>query len=143
MINKSESAFTLIELMVVVVIIGILAAIAIPNFIRMENRAKEADVKGVAHAVLLTVEEYKTRPDAYGAKPGSMAEMLTYFPTNVLSKRNPFSTNGAMYGNGELMDGIPDASGRVGYIFSGQDFPYEVIAKGANDIIILTLSAES
>jgi type IV pilus assembly protein PilA len=143
MVIKSEKAFTLIELMVVVVIIGILAAIAIPNFIRMENRAKESDVKSVAHAVLLTVEEYKTGPDNLGIKPATVAEMLTYLSTNVVSKKNPFSVTGATYGSGELVDGTPGSAGQVGYIFVGQGLPYEVIAVGANNIIILTLSAES
>jgi prepilin-type N-terminal cleavage/methylation domain-containing protein len=142
-IIKSEKAFTLIELMVVVVIIGILAAIAIPNFFAMQNRAKESDVKSVAHVVLLTVEEYKTRPDNLGIKPATVAEMLTYLPTTVASKRNPFSLTGATYGGGELVDGNPGSSGRVGYIFTGQGMPYQVIAAGTNNIIILTLSAES
>lgn len=138
----SEKAFTLIELMVVVVIIGILAAIAIPNFIRMQNRAKESDIKSVAHVVLLTIEEYKTRPTWEGIKPQNVAEFLTYLPTNVSNKRNPFNSPNT-YGAGELINVSPDMAGRVGYLFNGPDNPYEVVASGAGNEIILTLSAES
>jgi type II secretion system protein G len=55
--------FTLIELLVVIVIIGILVAIALPNFIKIKDKAKEAEVKQQLHAIQLAVERYATDED--------------------------------------------------------------------------------
>ena len=60
-----KKAFTLIELMIVVAIIGILAAIAIPNFIKFQCRSKQSEAKGNLKAIYVSEESYRGENDAY------------------------------------------------------------------------------
>ena len=50
--------FTLLELMVVIVVIGVLAAIALPNYTKLKSKAQEAEVKAGIHNIQLTVERF-------------------------------------------------------------------------------------
>lgn len=57
--KKVQQGFTLIELMIVVAIIGILAAIAIPAYTDYTTRAKVSEAIGVAAAAKSAVSEYR------------------------------------------------------------------------------------
>ena len=57
---NSEEGFTLVELLVVMLIIGILAAIAIPAFFNQRDKAKDAGAKEMAHTAQVAMETYAT-----------------------------------------------------------------------------------
>lgn len=73
---KSKKGFTLIELMVVIVIIGILVAIALPNFISAQDRAKISSTKANLHTLQTSLETYSV--DWSGLYPDVTGTTSTY-----------------------------------------------------------------
>jgi len=88
---RSQKGFTLIELMIVVVIIGILAAIAIPNFIAMQNRAKEGSTKANMHTLQLAAEDYGVQNDGVYAATMDATHIVPSLPGAGTSFKNPFT----------------------------------------------------
>ena len=63
--RDKERGFTLIELMIVVAILGILAAIAIPNFMRFQAKSRQSEVKTNLGAIGTTAEAFRAENDTY------------------------------------------------------------------------------
>jgi prepilin-type N-terminal cleavage/methylation domain-containing protein len=61
-LRSNKEGFTLIELMIVIAIIGILAAIAIPNFISYRNKAYCSAAENDAHAIAAALADYYSIP---------------------------------------------------------------------------------
>ena len=81
---RMKRGFTLIELLIVVAIIGILATIAVPNFVNTWNRAKvsraKADLKALATALDMYCIDHGNYP--YVQDKGIEWQMPTGFPAN-------------------------------------------------------------
>lgn len=60
---RNQKGFTLIELMIVIAIIGILAAIAIPNFISYRNKAYCSRAESDATAIQAAIASYFSEPN--------------------------------------------------------------------------------
>jgi len=70
--HKKQKGFTLIELMIVVAIIGILAAIAIPQFASYRQKAQDSAAKSALKNLATAQENYYAENNTYTATRGNL-----------------------------------------------------------------------
>ncbi|NIO16000.1 MAG: prepilin-type N-terminal cleavage/methylation domain-containing protein [Deltaproteobacteria bacterium] len=95
-IEKDENGFTLIELMIVVAIIGILAAIAIPNFNNFVAKTKKSEAKSNLGAIYNCELSYYAEFDMYSASFST----IRWVPVGTL-KYYTYSVGSELYGIGD------------------------------------------
>jgi prepilin-type N-terminal cleavage/methylation domain-containing protein len=89
---RRQRGFTLIELLIVVAIIAILAAIAVPNFLEAQTRSKIARVEADMRALCTALEAYRVDNNEYPRNIGSIddSRRLIALSTPIPYIGNPF-----------------------------------------------------
>lgn len=77
--NLKSAGFTLIELLIVIIIIGILAAIGFVAYTGSQNKAKKADAEATLSQIRSKLAEYNAENDKY---PKDEAAVVTYLKDN-------------------------------------------------------------
>jgi type II secretion system protein G len=87
---RNSKGFTLIELMIVVVIIGILAALAIPRFTQASARAKEKEADGILKQIYTLQNAYMANNGTYATQSSDLQTVgWDSNTTNGLKNYNP------------------------------------------------------
>jgi general secretion pathway protein G len=100
--RNSQRGFTLIELMVVVTIVGILAAVAIVNVKHAQKKAQEAALKDDLHSLRRAIDDYYADHQKY---PATLQDLVPHYvrrmPVDPITKTNDWE---------EVMDNPSDPS---------------------------------
>ncbi len=150
--KKSSKGFTLIELMIVVAIIGILAAIAIPNFLRYQLRSKFAELKTNVEAIYKSEESLRQseRVLCAGAPTGAYvgipfvpastgsgkvsAQKILWTPADILlASAIDWTVQGSTYGQYSAVTGTAAGAACAAPLGIG-GFDYQLTISAVSDI---------
>ena len=125
---KERNGFTLIEIMIALLIIGIISAVMIPNYSTIQNQSKENAVKSVCHTLQVALESYNLATGAYPQDESlSINELTTTLKeTHSLSQvpKNPFT--GKSYTD-------TDELGKITSSYDDSTQSYTVLGFGKNN----------
>jgi general secretion pathway protein G len=92
--RRSASGFTLVELLIVVIILGVLAAVVIPQFTNASSEAKESSLRSNLATLRQAISLYRVQHNETYPGQGGWSEFVTQLTTGTLTDGTP----GTKYG---------------------------------------------
>jgi prepilin-type N-terminal cleavage/methylation domain-containing protein len=105
-INKSRGGFTLVEIMIVVLIIALLAAIAVPGFLRARKRSQATRILNDLRMIDSAVDEYALATNRKEGDQVEVADWTNYVKKDSILYNTGISVLGSPYGT-QTVDYIP------------------------------------
>jgi prepilin-type N-terminal cleavage/methylation domain-containing protein len=136
--HRRREGFTLIELMIVVVIVGLLAAVATPNLRNFQDRSRDATVKSNCHTVQLAAEDFAIQNQGvYAASPAD-AGASGFSIIDLLPGGQPLENPWTM-ANTEPITGAANNIGQTGYRpvqANGVNVGYIIDGQGQSQLVL-------
>ena|SRR5437867_1420321 len=104
--KKSHRGFTLVEIMIVVAIIALLAAIAVPGFLRARKRSQASRILNDLRMIDSAVDQYAIETGRKTGDPVAIADWTNYVKNNSLLYNTGKSLLGSSYGH-QTVDTVP------------------------------------
>ena len=105
-LNKNRGGFTLVEIMIVVAIIALLAAIAVPGFLRARKRSQATRILNDLRMIDAAVDQYAIETNKATAAPVVVADWTSYLKSGTLLYNTGNDLFGNSYGD-QVVDSLP------------------------------------
>ena len=105
-LNRKHAGFTLVEIMIVVAIIALLAAIAVPGFLRARKRSQASKILNDLRMIDAAVDQYAIETNRTSGNAVNTADWTNYVKKNSIL----FNTGADLFGHGygvQTVDTIP------------------------------------
>jgi len=113
-LHQRRGGFTLVEIMIVVAIIALLAAIAVPGFLRARKRAQATKVLNELRLIDSAVDQYSIEHNLVTGNTIALSQLKDYFKVgSPLYAEGETSLNGIAHQATQTVDSLPEVPSEV------------------------------